>query len=41
MGPMGMGTDGQSLAKEIVDTLKDYERINGYIPITSQYALAV
>ena len=37
----GMGTDGQSVAKEIVDTLKDYERLNGYIPITSQYALAV
>lgn len=37
----GMGADGQSLAKQIVDTLKDYERINGYVPITSQYALAV
>ena len=37
----GMGTDGQSVAKEIVDTLRDYERLNGYIPITSQYVVAV
>jgi hypothetical protein len=37
----GMGTDGQQVAREIVDLLVDYERLNGYIPVTSQYALAV
>ena len=37
----GMGTDGQDVAREIIDVLKQYERSNGYIPITSQYQVAI
>jgi len=37
----GMGTDGPGVAKEIIDVLKQYERMNGYIPITSQYQVAI
>jgi len=33
----GMGTDGQAVALDIVNVLKQYERTNGYVPITSQY----
>ena len=34
----GMGTDAQAVAREFVDYLKQYERANGYIPITAEYA---
>jgi len=29
------------VAREIIDVLKQYERSNGYIPITSQYQVAI
>lgn len=37
----GLGADGRELANIIVDGLRGYERANGYIPITAQYAIAV
>jgi len=37
----GLGADGRQLANIIVDGLRGYERANGYIPITAQYAIAV
>lgn len=30
----GLGADGQTIARDFVDILKQYERVNGYIPIT-------
>lgn len=32
----GMGTDGDTVARQIIDALKGYERVNGYIPLVSQ-----
>lgn len=37
----GMGTDPKELAQIIVDSLRDYERSNGFIPVTAQYAIAL
>jgi len=37
----GMGADAAGIAQVIVDSLRDYERSNGYIPVTAQYAYAV
>lgn len=37
----GMGTDGDVVARQIIDVLKSYERANGFIPITSEFAVAV
>lgn len=37
----GMGADSREIAQVIVDSLRDYERSNGYIPVTAQYAIAV
>ena len=37
----GMGTDGASVAREIIDVLKSYERANGYVPIVTEYQVAV
>lgn len=37
----GMGTDGQTVAREIIDVLKQYERANGYIPIVAEYSAYV
>jgi hypothetical protein len=34
----GMGTDAQAVAREFIDYLKQYERANGYVPITAEYA---
>lgn len=31
----GMGTDGQIVGNEIVRVLKQYERLNGYLPLTT------
>jgi hypothetical protein len=31
----GMGTDGQMVGNEIVRVLKQYERLNGYLPLTA------
>jgi hypothetical protein len=36
----GMGADGATVAREFVDYLKQYERINGYIPITVEGVVA-
>ena len=32
----GMGADGQSVAREIIDVLKQYERANGFIPLVAE-----
>jgi len=32
----GMGTDGRAVGDEIVRVLKQYERLNGYLPLTAQ-----
>jgi hypothetical protein len=32
----GMGTDGASVGKEIVDVLAQYQRANGYLPLITQ-----
>lgn len=37
----GMGADAQEIQRVIIDNLRDYERANGYIPITSRYAVAI
>jgi len=37
----GMGADANELAQVIVDNLRSYERANGYVPITTRYAVAV
>jgi hypothetical protein len=37
----GMGADANELAQVIVDNLRQYERANGYVPITTRYAVAV
>jgi hypothetical protein len=37
----GMGTDGATVAREIIDVLKSYERANGYVPIVTEYQVAV
>lgn len=37
----GMGADSREIAQVIVDSLRDYERSNGYIPVTAQYAIAL
>ncbi len=37
----GMGADSREIAQVIVDSLRDYERSNGYIPVTAQYAIAI
>lgn len=37
----GLGADGRELANIIVDGLRGFERANGYIPITAQYAISV
>jgi hypothetical protein len=36
----GMGADGATVAREFVDYLKQYERVNGYIPITVEGVVA-
>lgn len=36
----GMGADAQEIQRVIIDNLRDYERANGYIPITSRYTVA-
>lgn len=33
----GMGTDGQTVAREIIDVLKQYERANGFVPLVAEY----
>jgi hypothetical protein len=35
----GMGADANELAQVIVDNLRTYERANGYIPVTTRYAV--
>ena len=37
----GMGADESAISNTIVDALRKYERRNGYIPITAQYANAL
>jgi hypothetical protein len=37
----GMGADASQIAQVIVDSLRDYERSNGFIPVTAQYAIAI
>ena len=37
----GLGADGRQLANIIVDGLRGFERANGFIPITAQYAISV
>lgn len=37
----GMGADSKEIAQVIVDSLRDYERSNGFIPVTAQYAIAL
>jgi hypothetical protein len=37
----GMGADAKEIAQVIVDSLRDYERSNGFIPVTAQYAIAI
>lgn len=37
----GMGTDGDAVARQIIDVLKGYERANGYVPIVSEYSAFV
>jgi hypothetical protein len=37
----GMGTDPATVAREIIDVLKSYERANGYVPIVTEYQVAV
>lgn len=37
----GMGTDGDTVARQIIDVLKGYERANGYVPIVSEYSAFV
>ena len=37
----GMGTDGDDVARQIIDVLKSYERANGLIPLTVQSVYAV
>ena len=37
----GMGTDGDTVAREIIDVLKQYERANGFVPIVSEYSAFV
>ena len=37
----GMGADSKQIAQVIVDSLRDYERSNGFIPVTAQYAIAI
>lgn len=37
----GIGGDGQTVAREIIDVLKQYERMNGYVPIVSEYSAFV
>lgn len=37
----GMGADAADIAQVIVDSLRSYERSNGFIPVTAQYAIAV
>lgn len=37
----GMGADAAGIAQVIVDSLRDYERSNGFIPVTAQYAIAI
>ena len=37
----GLGADAKEIAQVIVDSLRDYERSNGFIPVTAQYAIAV
>jgi hypothetical protein len=37
----GMGADATGIAQVIVDSLRDYERSNGFIPVTAQYAIAI
>lgn len=37
----GMGADSAEIAQVIVDSLRDYERSNGFIPVTAQYAIAI
>lgn len=32
----GMGTDGQMVGNQIVQALKQYERVNGFLPLTAQ-----
>jgi len=32
----GMGTDGRAVGDDIVKALKQYERLNGYLPLTAQ-----
>jgi hypothetical protein len=32
----GIGTDGRAVGDEIVRVLKQYERLNGYLPLTAQ-----
>ena len=34
----GMGTDGDTVAREIIDLLKQYERANGYVPLVAESA---
>lgn len=37
----GMGTDADTVARQIIDVLKGYERANGYVPIVSEYSAFV
>ncbi len=37
----GIGADSREIAQVIVDSLRDYERSNGFIPVTAQYAIAI
>lgn len=37
----GMGTDADVVAREILDVLKQYERANGFLPFTSEFAIAI
>ncbi len=37
----GLGADASQIAQVIVDSLRDYERSNGFIPVTAQYAFAI
>jgi len=36
-----MGTDGDVVARQIIDVLKSYERANGYVPIVAEYSAYV
>ena len=33
----GMGTNGDDVARQIIDVLKSYERTNGYVPLVAEY----